>query len=425
MENIQIKKKGNLYCLNDWVENIVHSKDPRSYYRKLKYPKQKLNGKWYVDENSMNEIYSRSTLMHGNGINGPYGKYGKLYKHKQNTNEHNVKNEKDTQVTDNKLTKINSVICVTDDVASKGTKDEKYDIDAIDDIDSEYSIDEDYELDDVNVDSKDNNISIIKSSTSSPGNNRLIDIENNLLKFDGKDVKVITDKNGEIWFKGVNIASVLEYKNTRKSLIDHVDEDDKNQLCHVSKFSGNYNKNSELFLQTRSNTDPLLPTEIKGIEVFDARLPDRVIQKLSYNESKTIYINESGLYSLIMKSKMKKAKEFQRWITKEVLPSIRKTGQYNIHDSIKTNTVPQLAYDINDYLNKNAIYLLHMENDVYKFGVTRNMKERDSELKRMKYKSIHKIYTVKNNDIGCDVENMIKAYVKQTEIHRHFNIYTR
>lgn len=44
-----------------------------------------------------------------------------------------------------------------------------------------------------------------------------------------------------------------------------------------------------------------------------------------------IYINESGLYTLILRSKMEKAKEFQRWVTKEVLPQIRKTGKYELN----------------------------------------------------------------------------------------------
>ena len=48
------------------------------------------------------------------------------------------------------------------------------------------------------------------------------------------------------------------------------------------------------------------------------------------NGTAPILINESGLYSLIMSSKMEKAKEFKRWVTSEVLPSIRKTGAYDI-----------------------------------------------------------------------------------------------
>ena len=53
---------------------------------------------------------------------------------------------------------------------------------------------------------------------------------------------------------------------------------------------------------------------------------------LTWNAGNTIYINESGLYSLILRSKIDKAKDFQRWVTKEVLPSIRKTGKYEFNN---------------------------------------------------------------------------------------------
>ena len=61
-----------------------------------------------------------------------------------------------------------------------------------------------------------------------------------------------------------------------------------------------------------------------------------------------IYINESGLYSLILKSDMDKAKEFKRWVTKEVLPSIRKTGRYEYnHKTFKMLTFNiQTEYDL-------------------------------------------------------------------------------
>ena len=407
MEQLNIKKKGDLYCLNDWVENVVHSKNPRGYYYKLKHYKEKIDGKWYVDKNSMTEIYNKSTLMHGNGINGPYGKYGKLYKHKDKdtvNEKENVITQKDTSVV--KETKRNPVVYKMDsNVSSKepNTYNDKDDI-------SEYSVDEDYELDDIDLNEDEVNdvVTIAKPVTE----NRLIDINNGIIQFDGKYVKMVTDKNNEIWFKGGDVAAILEYSDKDKSLRNHVDNEDKIEYEKMLLV----NSNQSILIESQSNTKP--PAKIAGGLIANIKVSKHIY-------SNTIFINESGLYSLIMKSKMKKAKEFQRWVTKEVLPSIRKTGQYDIKDSIKTNTVSQLAYDINDYLNKNAVYLLHMEGDVYKFGVTKNMKKRDSELKRMKYKSIHKIYTVKNNDIGLDVEHMIKNYVKQAEIHRHFNIYTR
>ena len=95
--------------------------------------------------------------------------------------------------------------------------------------------------------------------------------------------------NGEPWFVGKDIAEALGYSNARDALFRHVDEEDKNTV--------------------------VIPDGNKG------------------NPNQTI-INESGLYSLIMSSKMEKAKEFKRWVTSEVLPSIRKTGAYNVVQTV-------------------------------------------------------------------------------------------
>lgn len=94
--------------------------------------------------------------------------------------------------------------------------------------------------------------------------------------------------NDEPWFVGKDVAEALGYLNTRKALLDHVDEEDKNT---VTIRDGN-----------------------KG------------------NPNQTI-INESGVYCLIIKSKLEAAKQFKRWVTSEVLPSIRKTGSYGISNN--------------------------------------------------------------------------------------------
>ena len=88
--------------------------------------------------------------------------------------------------------------------------------------------------------------------------------------------------DGEPWLVGKDVAAALGYSNPRKALIDHVDEEDKG----VTK------------CDTPGGTQEM-----------------------------TI-INESGLYSLILSSKLPGAKKFKRWVTSEVLPSIRKTGGY-------------------------------------------------------------------------------------------------
>ena len=119
-----------------------------------------------------------------------------------------------------------------------------------------------------------------------------------VFKYEATELPVIKYKD-EIWFKAVVVATILKYTNQRKAIRDHVDPEDKRKLSEMMSKS----KRNESF---RLKTDPL-----KG------------------NEGNVIYINESGLYSLILRSRQESAKEFKRWVTSEVLPSIRKTGRYD------------------------------------------------------------------------------------------------
>ena len=107
--------------------------------------------------------------------------------------------------------------------------------------------------------------------------------------FSGQEVRIITI-NDEPWFVGKDVADILGYSNSRKALSDHVDDEDKGV--------------------TKSDT-------------------------LGGNQNITI-INESGLYSLILKSKKPEAKQFKRWVTSEVLPTIRKHGAYMTQPQVPT-----------------------------------------------------------------------------------------
>lgn len=92
--------------------------------------------------------------------------------------------------------------------------------------------------------------------------------------------------DGTPWLVGKDVAVALGYKNTKDALDRHVDAEDKRQSDEV------------------------------------------VIHDPMGREQHPTIINESGLYSLILSSKMPKAKAFKRWVTSEVLPAIRKTGAY-------------------------------------------------------------------------------------------------
>ena len=98
------------------------------------------------------------------------------------------------------------------------------------------------------------------------------------------EIRTMTNEKGETFFVGKDVAAALGYSNPRKALQDHVDQEDKG----VTK------------------RDTLGGTQ------------------------KVTVINESGLYSLILSSKLPQARAFKRWVTSEVLPAIRKSGRYEL-----------------------------------------------------------------------------------------------
>lgn len=118
---------------------------------------------------------------------------------------------------------------------------------------------------------------------------------NNLTKwnFENSEVRTLTIEN-EPYFVGKDVAEILGYTNPSKALADHVDEDDK------------------------LNNESLSSLGQRGGWI----------------------INESGLYSLILSSKLPTAKKFKRWVTSEVLPSIRRNGMYATDELIAN---PDLA----------------------------------------------------------------------------------
>ena len=110
--------------------------------------------------------------------------------------------------------------------------------------------------------------------------------------------------NGEPWLAGKDVASALGYSNTKDALASHVDDEDKRII-----------QRSEI-----ATLENHIPKTALNVEFVTAEVPNRGL---------TI-INESGLYSLILSSKLPAAKAFKHWVTSEVLPSIRKHGVYEL-----------------------------------------------------------------------------------------------
>lgn len=125
------------------------------------------------------------------------------------------------------------------------------------------------------------------------------------------DIRTIVDPNGDVWFVAIDVARSLGYATPKNPIKRHVDEEDT-ILLQLSDF------------QRGSFWAPLEINELDSIRV----------------------INESGLYSLVLSSKLESAKKFKRWVTSEVLPSIRKTGSYSITPKDYPSALRALADEV-------------------------------------------------------------------------------
>ena len=119
------------------------------------------------------------------------------------------------------------------------------------------------------------------------------------------------EKDGEPWFVGKDVAAALGYKDTVNALKSHVDAEDKGGWQITTQFG----------------------------------------------DKETTIINESGLYSLVLSSKLPTAKKFKRWVTNEVIPSIRKHGAYMTPETLEKvllspDTLMQLAQNLKDEQEK-------------------------------------------------------------------------
>lgn len=129
------------------------------------------------------------------------------------------------------------------------------------------------------------------------------------------------EKNGEPWFVGKDVAAALGYERPTKAILDHVDDEDKDEVPIQDSIG-------------RSQNTPI--------------------------------INESGLYSLVLSSKLPTAKKFKRWVTSEVIPSIRKHGAYMTPDKLeevllKPDTLIQLAQNLKAEQEKRMALEVKME----------------------------------------------------------------
>lgn len=145
-----------------------------------------------------------------------------------------------------------------------------------------------------------------------------------LFDFEGARLRVILDSKREPWFVAVDVATALGYRRPHDAVAAHVHKDDVRNC--------------------------------------------RVIDTIGRNQ-KTACTNESGMYSLILRSRLKIADQFKHWVTSEVLPSVRRTGQF---------VSPRWRHNV--LTNPQYVYFLQRRDGRIKIGITENLRRRQRGL---------------------------------------------
>jgi len=182
-------------------------------------------------------------------------------------------------------------------------------------------------------------------------------LEENYILFENSIIIVIIDNSDKIWFNAKQLIYAIGYKDAKDALHTHVVQKDKKYLKNINH---------------------------------------------SYNlkqQPMTMYINESGMYKLILRSRLKKSQKFSDWVTEDVLPSIRKYGYYKMkksYDNEKNSLLEKINYlekqnklMINDmkkekYPKGALVYILDYSDDdlyekyVYRLGKTDDLNKRKS-----------------------------------------------
>ena len=217
---------------------------------------------------------------------------------------------------------------------------------------------------------------------------------------------VIIDNNDKIWFAANDIATILEYKAPQKIIEKFVPNKYKKQYQYINVNNKNYSKKYQ---------------------------------------NKSMFINEIGLFRLSIKSKQPKAVELQEWITDEVLPELRREGNYRLEEKIiflknKLDKVTKINKKLlieNDYLrggpdepNKNILYIIRIPTTIrgksricYKLGITDDIKQR-MRTYRTGNPNIDLIsyFIIKNLD-AITVEDCVKSVLKFKELKKNNEIF--
>lgn len=163
--------------------------------------------------------------------------------------------------------------------------------------------------------------------------------------------------NGEPWFVGKDVATALKYSDAFAALKQHVPDKSKRVI--------NAKTLAQMASQSKTGESPVLEFDTPRGMTF---------------------INEAGLYKLVLRSKLPAAEEFSDWVCEEVLPSIRKYGYYSLVPPVNAPVVAKPVRVPNPnrvaaQLADASVYVIRVGEEYVKIGNSKNVEERKSNLK--------------------------------------------
>ena len=215
--------------------------------------------------------------------------------------------------------------------------------------------------------------------------NTIIDLYNKLLIYNNTNISFIIDKTDIIWFRLADITNILKYKSRKDVIRDMIDKKYKKSLKNID-----------------------------------------TNQEINKQKPDTIYITESGLYKLLIRSKMKIAEKFQEWLVENVLPKLRQYGKYEVDIKTKTkiknlnhkislltksNTKLKQNMTKNKYPKGMHFYVLKDEG-MYKIGYTKDLTKRLATYNTGNANKASYTY-YKKTDCAKEIEECMKALLNE------------
>jgi prophage antirepressor-like protein len=212
----------------------------------------------------------------------------------------------------------------------------------------------------------------------------IIDLFNNTLIYNSNKIDFLIDIENNIWFKFISISKLLNYKSNKDALRDLVNKEDKTLLKNI-----------------------------------------KVLTKIK-DHPNTVFINEKGIYTFLIKSRMKNAKDFQLWLINEVLPNLRKYGKYELNKKIKlklknlnkkikklekNNKILKNNMTKHKYPRGTHVYIIE-DNTKYKIGYTDNLEKRLQTYNTGKADKLNYVY-YKKTKCGKEIEICLKAMLNK------------